>query len=344
MEDKLVSGLSRRSSVRGFAEKTARGETPYDIAPLLAALHSESYVPWREQIVAAQLLGELPLNPLEKQRAAEVLSVIVADSRSRPNPHGRNRRWLERSFLLSIMATAGIGAAYLPSEPNMNGSDIVVCLLFCLLCFAPIVWPFSEVTEDIRFCRLRAAAIRTLGRLRIPQLVGLPARALLDAGGIRKRIGSRQVRQAVTETLPDMLAMLTTDHYGRLDGQVVPDLCRALELADEKLILALLGALEKAGDGRAVKSVEELANDSFTRMLRASPAVRAEAGRILPTLLARREQENAAKMLLRASGPAAASPNVLLRPAVNNETVDHQALLRSGIAPGEASGPHTGTY
>jgi hypothetical protein len=333
VEYELVKALSRWSPVRRFAEKTARGETPYDLTPLLAALEPEMQRPWREQVVAAQLLVELPLSTLERQRAAGALRAIAAECRLRPNPKGRNRRWQERTAQLSLMVTAGLLSVSLPSLSADADLLFRICGYFSvsMLVLLPLVWPFSEIVEDIRFCRVRATAIHTLARLHNPELVGSSVHALLNARAMPLSAGSSRVRQAATETLPEMLARLMPEHYGHLDSQLVPQMCRALHYGDETLTLALLQALEKVGGGRAVSSVEALTGNGFTATLRVTPAVRAEALRVLPVLVARREQENAAKVLLRASDMGTTAPDLLLRPVAGISDDSPQMLLRAGL-------------
>jgi hypothetical protein len=323
--------------VRRFAEKTARGETPYDITPLLAALEPASRRPWREQVLAAQLLSELPLSELERQRAAAVLGAIVGETGPRSNRKRRNRHWLERTATLSLMITAGLLASSLhtlslwPEDTDLLVQTWGCWTLFTIL-LSPLVWPVSEILEDLHFCRVRAAGIRALARLQSAELAGSSVRALLHTLGMRLSAGSGWVRKAAAETLPEMLAHLTPEYYGQLDPKLAPAMCRALEYGDETLTLALLQALERVGDGRAVRSVEALAGEGFLASWHTTPAVRTEAHRVLPILIARREQENAAKLLLRASEPGASTP-YLLRPAQERSEMDSQVLLRSGSGP-----------
>src|SRR5262249_32296509 len=128
-------------------------------------------------------------------------------------------------------------------------------------------------------------------------------------------------RTAALPALRSALSTVTPEHYGRLGSACVPNLCRALEYADQSLHVEILEALEKIGDGRAVPTVRRLAQ-------KGSPT----AARILPALLARQLQENESKMLLRSASLSSATPKELLRPASETSTTEPQQLLRANIS------------
>lgn len=74
-----------------------------------------------------------------------------------------------------------------------------------------------------------------------------------------------------------------------------PALSALAESPNEELALKALDALEQAGDGGTARAVERLVEYGN------SDGVRKRAAAILPTLLARREYEGAATLLLRPS-------------------------------------------
>jgi hypothetical protein len=78
---------------------------------------------------------------------------------------------------------------------------------------------------------------------------------------------------------------------------------------DEALLLVVLEALGRVGDGRAVLPVERLEKKGRTAQIRRAAAA------ILPILRDRQDKENAHATLLRASTTPNDAPNVLLRPA-----------------------------
>ena len=115
--------------------------------------------------------------------------------------------------------------------------------------------------------------------------------------------------------------MLTDEHYGRLNQAAVPNLCRLLDSRDRVLVLALLGALRKVGDGRALKPVSRLA--AFA----SDTQVQAAAAELAPLLQLRFERETDSQKLLR----AAHSPDTteaLLRPAADDRATPAEQLLR----------------
>src|SRR5207249_5357386 len=107
--------------------------------------------------------------------------------------------------------------------------------------------------------------------------------------------------------LPSVLGSLRADHYGIIGGSTTQLLCRVLAARRSHLVKASLEALEKVGGPSAIPAVTRL-----TKKNRA-PDVRNLALRVLPVLEARKRDEDAPHVLLRASGAAGADEQVLLR-------------------------------
>src|SRR5579871_5772358 len=99
--------------------------------------------------------------------------------------------------------------------------------------------------------------------------------------------------------------------------------CRLLGHPDDDLVLAVLDALSKVGDGRAVTSVERVAAHGRTAPLREA------AQRVLPILQERRQRERDAARLLRAADAPHMPDDVLLRPAQSTGRIDPELLLNA---------------
>jgi hypothetical protein len=175
--------------------------------------------------------------------------------------------------------------------------------------------------------RVRAAAAVALGRLQSVESVGALTTALYDH--------SAAVRRAAVPALKSALPLLTPEHYGQLGVQAIPNLCRALGHGDELLVLHVLDALEKVGDGRAVQPVEETATRGRT------DRIRQMAIRILPLLQERQRQESASKMLLRAAVPTESAPHTLLRPVSAEPLSPLQTSMETPLPTTGASSPVT---
>ncbi|HLK55695.1 MAG TPA: HEAT repeat domain-containing protein [Chthonomonadaceae bacterium] len=181
--------------------------------------------------------------------------------------------------------------------------------------------------------RVRRAAAIALGRLRFPESVGALARGAVDRNA--------SVRQASAQALSIVAPLLTSEHYGKLEAEAVPNLCNALvyyekgsremdkdifpNFAKRREELELLEALEKVGDGRAIPTVQWIVQGGTDQDLRAT------ARRILPLLLERERKEKEHQILLRGSEAPAASPEQMLRPATINMTEPPEVLLRPTV-------------
>jgi hypothetical protein len=96
----------------------------------------------------------------------------------------------------------------------------------------------------------------------------------------------------------------------------------------EALNMALLAALEKVGDGRAVLYVARLSQTGWTDRLQQ------EAGRLLPILQARKQRENDHALLLRGASSPTEPPETLLRPAAASAShIPPDELLRPKETP-----------
>lgn len=174
-------------------------------------------------------------------------------------------------------------------------------------------------------CKEQELAAILLGRLSLDrdEVVLNAILALTEASFSSHHLGNRLLNRAVARALPPILAALTPVHYGHLPDAIVPHLCKMLSLPDDALVMRVLEALEKMGDGRAVSAVAPIVTQGRTA------AIRTAVQRILPILQERQQRENEQSMLLRASSAPAVSPEELLRPATHSPETKPETLLRA---------------
>jgi len=292
----LLDRLPARNPTRqiAFALLKRKFRPPGTIRPLLEPLTDPSVRRWREREVAAWVLGRALLAPAQAETAARTLADVLEDALP---PDTRRvwrgfARWLLLALLLSLPTALLFGSRMGVEPPLLVMVAFFVLALIVLSALLVIPAPLlarSLAVEDQGLNRVRAAAATALGRMGAAGCAGTLAGALFDH--------SPRVRDAAKAALYTTLPVLTPDHYGALDSQAVPNLCRALNHAEERLVLAVLEALEKMGDGRALPHVARLA--AGTRTSRIQQA----AARALPVLQERRRQEQAPGMLLRPAEP-----------------------------------------
>lgn len=295
---------------------------------------------WRERVLACWASGRATLTQSEKQVAARNLSVLV-----RGGVGGVNAPF-EGAFVTGVLSTLVwfFGSVFLCMVAFFAGAIIgerawhppyssftarLVELLYLssggfLLnaFFAPFYGVYSIVRNERHNREIREEAARALGRLGATEGVS----ALLSASQNRDffvNVG----REALIRTLPS----LTHAHYGTLDTDAVPNLCR-LFLADAPALTTegialeglLLDALEKVGNAGAIKPLERFVDSPVTRALRNTE--RAEA--VLEVIRERILRETEKATLLRGS-EAPVLPQTLLRPVVNRpEETGTVQLLR----------------
>jgi HEAT repeat protein len=184
----------------------------------------------------------------------------------------------------------------------------------------PVLFPAFAILRSNRDTEVRLAFLEALERLREPHSVGALATAACH--------NYSQVSHAAERALLAVLPTLTDAHYGQLEADTIPNLCRILDgkrpcypVSPEALTLAILNAFEKIGDGRAIPSVRHIASASY-------PACQEAAERLLPILIERQERDKNSGVLLRASEAPVSAPEELLRPAAATTTSAPEQLLR----------------
>jgi hypothetical protein len=333
---RFVYTLRRSNPIRKLAFDVLAGRPLTEVQPVLEALSLTSPRRWRERGAAAWILGQVQLQPEEKASAVEGLCQLLDNQtytgrrRSIKRPLKRAAQLLYVPTLLGMLITFLFLVITLVNDSPASRS-LLDWMLPCVLgtavytiVTAPLTISIATAGDRKRNARVRAAAATSLGRMQMPQSVGALARAVLN--------GSMPVHKAASSALQHVLPTLTPDHYGQLGADAVPSLCRVLPFAEETLALAILDALAKVGDGSAVDSVERLTKRGRTAK------VREEATRLLPILQQRQAEENAPKILLRASEQTRPGGDVLLRPASGVSDARSEELLRpSAIEPGIAN-------
>lgn len=140
---------------------------------------------------------------------------------------------------------------------------------------------------------------------------------------IAASVNDPKIKAIPYESLMRLLPLLQEGDNLRLTDRQYRSLAYVLLYTRHSdLHLAILQALEKIGDRRAVKPVERLAKRGRTL------AIREEAARILPILRGRQPLENAPATLLRASEPGM---KALLRASEPGEKDASKELLRANI-------------
>jgi hypothetical protein len=305
---------------------------------LLAALEQPLDNRWRERTVAAWALGRANLSPEQATAAANALRDVV-EYRLAPESWLARKR-VGRAFLrllpvlipLFLLAMHGLGIGL-----DSGLWQWIIMFIMILIGVPSLQTPIlllmvpSIRFDERRSNRARAAALMTLERLCLPETIGTPAWAIFDK--------DRQVRKAAESALNAILPTLTPEHYGRLDAEAIPNLCRIIDkeaqvfrdTAGEELVYRTLEALGKVGDGSAVPYVQRLAQTGRTTRIQEL------ATRILPTLEERQRQEQAREMLLRGASMPVAAGETLLRPVVDTfEQESGETLLRATYGEGDA--------
>lgn len=308
------------------------------VALLLETFRDKARIRNHSHEAAAWLLGKIPLTPGQKVVVAQCLSAELLPRASvrqhrafRIGLSGLGKSVLTAYLLGYLLAIYLTTFNYSREVWDFTGPFSIWALVGLLIAgtillpfTGMIVFPVVAARSSARVKRMQIALARTLGGLCEPCAVNaLAQRACDHHGGVR-----RAAREALFATLPS----LTSEHYGTLSAETTPNLCRILEevcATKPDFAVALILALEKAGDGRAVETLEH-------RLFLAPVPVLYQAERVLPILRARRQQEEAQSMLLRASSEPTASREQLLRPViVQPDESPPEQLLRASQSPQE---------
>ena len=293
----------------------------------LAVLRSESDQPSAERVLCCEMLGRARLEPKQRVEVAEALCRLL--KRQLRPPHSGRQATLWSTVVLGALLAIVSGFATFCLTDCVLHDCIEDSLLMGCIYFVPMtlfLWAalnFEATFSDRPLQEIeRSIALIALGNLRLPETVPFLARECDSAPFHYSRIAEIALQSA--------LPALTPEHYGCLDRDAVPLLCRLLldrlpvvEIEGPPIALCseLLTALEKIGDRRAIVAVREIAQKSCSRILAD------HATRVLPVLAARRLKENESRTLVRGSAAPAIDVSELLRPGGAAQS-DSDMLLR----------------
>lgn len=342
----LLANLRKIKPLRHLTDEQLRSEAhlPEIFGLLRYSLIRNSEMYWREKIIASWALSRAPLDESQRNRTVAQLYDIIGKYGEAGSASWISRVWNAGFRVAKWMLPLGIvgGIIGLFSMMNTYPDDLffnlplpgIIMMLGGLVAFlgvvlTPFVVPYSLMVDADHYHEVRAAAVRALRTLGGVESLDLVAKMALES--------SPMTSGPARGTLAVLLAKLTPEHYGTLPASLVPDLCRILKYEaawlsasteNHTLALRVTEALEKVGDGHAAVVVEKLLKSFVTPQLHEALVA------VLPILQERRSNENAREMLLRHAAMPPASPEQLLRPAI--ETVsqsDPTTLVRAADAP-----------
>jgi hypothetical protein len=141
------------------------------------------------------------------------------------------------------------------------------------------------------------------------------------------------IRAMAAQSLTRLLPQLNASDAGLLNVTARGCLYRILRMGnarrEEKLLFAILTALEQVGDEDALPYVRRLADGHA--MTQVQKRVQRKAAGCLPYLESCADRRRGSQTLLRASSMDATRPEILLRPASGNTVTEPEQLLRAGI-------------
>ncbi len=330
------------------------GTHPYghDFATLVRILDVEGVGEWKESCLAAWALGIVPVLERDKEEAHRALRITLDDSITLNNHAFLTS--LKRAYLHTLNFSFPLTLAILILSPILGqalADQIPLLVILANLSFIVIgtalistllllpIWCFSQLIDIGRQRRMQYFAALSLGRLGMPESVGILAKSSLHP--------NRNVSRISFQSMKKILHSITPDHYGQLPGDAVNQLCKLIDRFNnqshwhmppkyasnrpvrdndestlEQELLTILKVLEMIGDSNALRTVRELSEDSIY------DSVKLRAIALLPILEERKRQENDKAMLLRGSAEPT-NPDTLLRPATATSTIDASALLRA---------------
>lgn len=332
------------------------GTHPYghDFATLVLTLDVVGVDEWKESCLAAWALGIVPVMEGDKEEAHRALRITLDDSLAFNN-HAF-RRSLSRAYSRTLNFSIPLTLTCLSLNSNLGevfqdkNAFLVMfayslmfvigtALISTLLLFP--IWSISQLFDIGRQRRIQYFAALSLGRLGMPESVGILAKSSLHS--------NRSVSEISFHSLKLILPSVTQDHYGQLPGDAVIQLCRLIDRFNnqshwhmppghvsnrpvrdvdednmEHELLMILKALEMIGDSNALRTVRELSEDAIYA------SVKHRATALIPILEERKRQENDKAILLRGSA-APKNPDTLLRPATATSASDASGLLRAYV-------------
>ena len=286
---------------------------------------------WREQTVAAWALGKADLTAEQQKEATELLAFLLDYSgRTRGQWRGDNVgtgiAYAIGWSVLSVLFMVVIGSVFAYYNPLLIPGIMIGVFALIITPLVPFitVGNLASITNTVRL-----EAARSLSSFKSAE--GVPS--LLRASQNTDFFWEVGI-YALRATLP---SLTFEEHYGNLGSDVVPNLCRLLNLSlDLRTIqarewqLVLLDALEKVGDARALPQLTRLAQEGTSTQ--GNPAVPEKIAQVLKVLQARIARETEQATLLRGS-EAPVLPDTLLRSYEGVIETPPEQLLRSANHP-----------
>ncbi|MBC7527044.1 MAG: hypothetical protein H7308_05800 [Chthonomonadaceae bacterium] len=284
---------------------------------------------WREQTIAAWALGRADLTNEQQKEATDLLAFLLDYSgRTRGQWYGDNVGtgiayaigWSFAGIAFSAMLYTV--ASLLKIDPFDYPCFWIACTLFFII--TPSV-PFITVSNLASMTNtVRWEAARSLGSLKRAEGVS----SLLRASQNTEFFWNIGIH-ALNATLP---SLTFEQHYGSLGSDVVPNLCRLLNISfDLRTVearewqLVLLDALEKVGDARALPLLTLISQ--YDTSTKGNPAVPQKIAQVLKVLWERISRETEQATLLRGS-EAPVLPDTLLRSYEESIETPPEQLLR----------------
>lgn len=317
---KLTSKLPVYNEVRKAAESWLewRSLSSSQLENLLAALGTPSAYRWREQVVAAWMLGLQAWRGETRNRVQERLSAIIVEWAIQDAGY-RALRALAWS-LFSALAVLFILMVIGPLSGNLFQVLPGVGILMGL--FWAAGFPILTMQERRQVNQVRFATLVSLGRLKAVESLPVLAQFVkpYHEGQFMDPDLIRELSRRSSWALSEVLSCVTEADYGRFTPTTLQNLCLLLERTatetGEPIALALLAALGKIGGGSAAAPVERVAATAGPEALRGAAIA------ILPLLKERGRREAAAQTLLRAAAGGNVEPEALLRAAGATEPSD----------------------
>ncbi len=303
-----------------------------------------------ETCVSAWLLGLLPNAQEDKISANKVLLNTISKDYFANGGFGSH---LGRAFLrtlrFSFLTVSSIFVLWLAVFGMLGdwrtwdvGMIIVFCVfgiptvsLFLTFPMLPFGIALSAAKDDLNQTKINTLASLSLGRLGFAESIGALAKEGTDS--------NRQSAIAASEALLKILPKIGPEWRYQFPVETIPELCKLLSKINsialfekkqlkigavrnliEELVLAILEVFEKAGDGRTLKSVEDVTKAAM------SEAVWKRAMAALPILKERAQMENDRQHLLRGS-QAPVNHHELLHPAMFTPEMKEGELLRPAL-------------
>ena len=331
-----------------FVENKAGTTRPDAVtfAALCDILRGREPYHWREQVVAAWAIGRAELNE-EQQKEAAVATAHLLDYGGKTQG-----QWNGNAITLGIAYAMGwillnvtllilYSLIYLFFLRGLSGDiGLLLTAPFFVFPFSLLLTPavpfVTIAVQSNRSNQTREEAACSLGRAE-----GVPA--LLRASQNWEFFWTLG-RKALARTLP---SLKKETHYGTLDSDVVPNLCRLLEKSSDiggnaasGWQITLLDALEKVGNARSLDTLSRLIkqvapSQKFVTILTPDsfdcyPIVLERMVQVREVIVERVARETEAETLLRGS-QAPIVPETLLRSYEGTIETPPEQLLRATI-------------